>query len=191
MNSPIHPAIITTTSFKRRRTADTSPKLLGTFSEALRDGEVLNVYRDGVKIGTSLVSGLGWSYQETALATGVHTYSVGVESASGEQGNRSAEFVITEAAGTSIDRFPMLATEDFLIFDTRLVAPTASDGTAISFDLRESVATLEKAGMTVKNYTENNGFISIEVDWMAYAESHPDKWALSFRIVTWTTIAAA
>ena len=158
------------------KTADTSPKLLGTLSAALHHGEVLSVYRDGEKIGTAQVSGLGWSYQDTGLAPGSHTYSVGVESASGEHGSRSAAFIISETAGTSFDRFPMLATEDFLIFDTRSVVRTMSNGAPITFDLLESVKTLERAGMTVKSYTDNDGFISIEVDWMAFARTHPNQW---------------
>jgi hypothetical protein len=158
------------------KTADTSPKLIGTLSAMLHEGEVLAVYRDGKKIGTALVSGIGWSYQDTGLATGAHTYTVGVESASGEQGSQSADFVISETAGTSFSTFPMLATEDYLIFDTRLISRTTSNGTPITFDLLESVKALEKAGMIVKSYTDNDGFISIEVDWMAYAKSHPNQW---------------
>jgi hypothetical protein len=158
------------------KTADTSPLLHGTISAVLKEGEVLAVYRDGQKIGLASVTGLGWSYQDEGLGKGQHVYTALVESASGGQGTPSAEFAIHEMAGTSLSTFPMLATEDFLIFDTRLIPRTTSDGTPISLDLMEGVKCLEKAGMTVKSYTDNGGIISIEVNWMAYAKEHLNEW---------------
>ena len=156
------------------KTADTSPQLHGTISAALHEGEVLAIYRDGQQIGTASVTGLGWSYQDGGLTTGRHVYTASVISATGEQGVRSEDLVVTEAAGTSFDRFPLLGTEDFLIFDTRLIPRITSDGKPMSFDLLETVKIFEKAGMTVKSYTDNGGVISIEVDWIAYLKTHPN-----------------
>ncbi|WP_051888514.1 hypothetical protein [Caballeronia sordidicola] len=156
------------------KTADKSPKLIGTLSAALHEGEVLAIYRDGQKIGTASVTGLGWSYQDDGLTTGQHVYTASVIAASGEQGAHSGDFVVTETAGTSFNMFPMLGTEDFLIFDTRLIPRTMSDGRPISFDLLETVKIFEKAGMTVKSYTDDGGFISIEVDWVAFMKTHPN-----------------
>jgi hypothetical protein len=158
------------------KTADTSPLLHGTISAALNEGEVLAIYRDGQKIGTASVTGLGWSYQDEGLGKGQHVYTARVESASGGQGTPSADFAIHEMAGTTLSTFPMLATKDFLIFDTRLIPRTTSDGTPISLDLMEGVKCLEKAGMTVKSYTDYGGIICIEVNWMAYAKEHLNEW---------------
>jgi hypothetical protein len=158
------------------KTADTSPQLHGTLSATLHDGEILAIYRDGQKIGTASVTGLGWSYQDEGLTTGQHVYTASVIAASGEQGVHSEDFVITETAGTPSGSFQFLATEDFLIFDTRFVPRAMSDGKAISVDLLEGVRILEKAGMTVKSYTDNDGVISIEVDWIAYVKAHPDAY---------------
>ncbi|WP_144021131.1 hypothetical protein, partial [Caballeronia sordidicola] len=155
------------------KTVDTSPQLHGTISTALHEGEVLAIYRDGQKIGTASVTGLDWSYQDEGLTKGQHVYTASVISASGEQGVHSEDFVITETAGTG-SGFQLLATEDFLIFDTRFEARATSDGKAISVDMLEGVRMLEKAGMTVKSYTDNGGVISIEVDWVAYMKAHPE-----------------
>jgi hypothetical protein len=155
-------------------TADTSPQLHGTISTALQEGEALAIYRDGQQIGTASVTGLGWSFQDNGLATGQHVYTASVISAAGVQGVHSEDFVITETAGTSFNMFPMLGTEDFLIFDTRLIPRVTSDGRPMSFDLLETVKIFEKAGMTVKSYTDNGGLISIEVDWIAYLKTHPN-----------------
>jgi hypothetical protein len=155
------------------KTVDTSPQLHGTLSTAMHEGEVLAIYRDGQKIGTASVTALGWSYQDAGLTKGQHVYTASVISASGEQGVHSEDFVITETAGTISNSFQILATEDFLIFDTRFVPKATSDGKAISVDMLEGVRMLEKAGMTVKTYTDNGGVISIEVDWVAYTKAHP------------------
>ena len=155
-------------------TSDISPRLHGMLSAALHEGEVLAVYRDGQKIGTASVSGLDWSYQDDGLTSGEHVYTASVISDLGVQGVHSREFVITETAGTSSGSFQFLATEDFLIFDTRFAARATTDGKAISVDLLEGVRMLEKAGMTVKSYTDDGGMISIEVDWIAYVKAHPD-----------------
>jgi hypothetical protein len=155
------------------KTADTSPQLHGTISTALHEGEVLAIYRDGQQIGTASVTGLGWSFQDAGLTTGQHVYMASVISATGEQGVRSEDFVITERAGTG-NSFEIFGTEDFLIFDTRLVSRTFYDGRPASFDLLETVKNFEEAGMTVKSYTDNGGIISIEVDWVAFIKAHPN-----------------
>ena len=155
------------------KTADPSPQLHGTLSAALHEGEVLAIYRDGKQIGTASVTGLGWSYQDEGLTSGQHVYTANVVSASGEQGVHSGEFAITEKAGTNSSGLKILATEDFLIFDTRFDARATADGKSISVDMLEGVRMLEKAGMTVKSYTDNGGIISIEVDWVAYTKAQP------------------
>jgi hypothetical protein len=159
------------------KTFDTSPKLLGTLDAALNAGETLVVYRDGVKLGLADVSGLGWSFQDTGVATGEHTYTARVESATGVQGAEAANFGLVEAVPGSLDQFPMLLTDNFLIFDTRGISRMTSDGKPMSFDLLEGVKKLEADGATVKSYTDKDGFISIEVDWMSYLKAHPDSYA--------------
>jgi len=158
------------------KTFDTSPKLLGKLDAALNAGETLVVYRDGMKVGLAAVSGLGWSFQDTGLTAGEHIYTARVESSTGVQGAESADFGIVEGVPGSIDGFPMLLTDNFLIFDTRGISRMTSDGKPMSFDLLEAVKSLEAHGMTV-SYTDKDGFISIGVDWMSYLKAHPDSYA--------------
>jgi hypothetical protein len=157
------------------KTFDTSPKLLGTLNATLDSGEVLVVYRDGVNLGHADVSGLGWSFQDTGVATGEHTYTARVESASGVRATVSESFAIEEAAPKSFGGLPMMLTDNFLIFDTRGISRTTSDGSPISFDLLEGVKSLEANGLPVKSYTDKDGVISIEADWMPYVKANPDS----------------
>jgi hypothetical protein len=154
------------------KTAATSPKLLGTLSAALHDGEVLAVYRDGVRLGHADVADLGWSFQDSGLTAGEHIYTARVESASSAPGTMSERFEVVEASQKTFSTFPVMATEDFLIFDTRVISRITPTGEPVTFDLMESVKRLEKEGMTVKSYTDKDGFISIEVDWLAYTKTH-------------------
>jgi hypothetical protein len=155
-------------------TPDTSPKLVGTLSASLHDGEVLYVYRDGQKLGLANVSGTAWSFQDADIAAGKHAYAVQVESATGAQGASSAEFSLTKAELTgSFDQLPVLVTENFLIVDIRLMGANSRGGAPATFDLEESVKFMKLQGLEVKSYTQDQDFITFEVDWIAYAAGHP------------------
>jgi hypothetical protein len=156
------------------KTSDASPKLVGTLSAALQAGEVLYVYRDGQRMGKADVSGNGWSFQDGDVASGKHVYTAQVESTSGVHGVASGEFALIKEA-TFNDRylFPILATEDYLIIDIRLLAGNSRSGQPAAFDFEESVRFMKRDGLDVESYTQTNDFISFKVDWMGYAATHP------------------
>ena len=76
-------------------TDDRTPTLYGTLSATLGSGEVVAVYRDGVRAGQAAVTGTGWSFAETSpLEAGAHAYAARVER--GElAGTFSAAFGLT------------------------------------------------------------------------------------------------
>ena len=76
-------------------TNDTTPKLNGTVGGALGTGEVVAVYRDGVRLGAASLSADGktWSYQDAGLVDGhTYTYTARVEDQAGNQGPISGNF---------------------------------------------------------------------------------------------------
>jgi hypothetical protein len=78
------------------RTFDSSPIVKGTISSSLLSGETLAVYRDGIKLaGTATMNGNTWSYKDSGVAVGDHTYTARVESAKGA-GPTSASYSFTE-----------------------------------------------------------------------------------------------
>jgi hypothetical protein len=89
-------APITGSVAKGGHTNDTTPTLSGTLSEALGSGEVVAVYRDGVKVGTAAVdsTGTGWSFTDTGVTDGSHTYTVRAEDTAGNKGTESTPYDI-------------------------------------------------------------------------------------------------
>ncbi|WP_434279225.1 Ig-like domain-containing protein [Acinetobacter sp. CE-15] len=77
-------------------TNDVTPELQGTISAVLGSGEVVAVYRDGVKVGTATVTGTSWTYSDAGLADGVnYVYTAQVEDAAGNQGSVSNNYTIS------------------------------------------------------------------------------------------------
>ncbi|ENV35417.1 Ig-like domain-containing protein, partial [Acinetobacter gerneri] len=82
-------------------TNDTSPELIGTISQVLNDGDVVSIYRDGVKVGEATVDGLNWNYIDTSgLVTGDYTYTACVEDSAGNSGEFSESYIIHELLTT-------------------------------------------------------------------------------------------
>jgi Ca2+-binding RTX toxin-like protein len=76
-------------------TNDTAPTLSGTISAVLAADETVAIYRDGVKVGTALVTATNWTFTDTGVPQGAHTYVARVEDAAGNQGPASASYTIT------------------------------------------------------------------------------------------------
>jgi hypothetical protein len=85
-------------------TSDESlPELRGSLSAALGEGEVVAIYRDGVRVGEATVSGSGWTYADSGLVNGLHNYTARVEDAAGNAGEYSPQYGFTlQAAGPGI-----------------------------------------------------------------------------------------
>ncbi|HGE6929021.1 TPA: Ig-like domain-containing protein [Enterobacter cloacae] len=65
-------------------TDDTSPLINGTLNRAPDDGEIVQLYRDGVLLGQVTMNGsASWSFQDNGLSDGNHTYIVRVTDKAG------------------------------------------------------------------------------------------------------------
>ncbi len=81
-------------------TEDRSPLIEGTLTGPLNEGEVLEIWRDGVRIGEAEVTGTGWRYQEGGLEAG-QTYSYTAKVVSGDMaGTESADYTVTISTGS-------------------------------------------------------------------------------------------
>ncbi|UVH56699.1 Ig-like domain-containing protein [Variovorax paradoxus] len=78
-------------------TNDTMPLLNGTFAGTLGVGEVVAIYRDGIRLGAATVTGAAtWTFQDGGLVNGSsYSYTARVEDAAGNQGGASAVFTLT------------------------------------------------------------------------------------------------
>ena len=110
-------------------TDDSSPLLNGTLSAGLSSSETLKVYRDGAYIGEATVettldsngdiTGYTWSYQDSSISSGAHSYTARVVDSAGNQGTVSSAFSLT------------LATPGLTLTGTSLT--TSETGTAATF----------------------------------------------------------
>ncbi|MDA2940673.1 Ig-like domain-containing protein [Enterobacter cloacae] len=65
-------------------TDDTSPLINGTLNRAPDDGEIVQLYRDGILLGQVTMNGsANWSFQDNGLSDGNHTYIVRVTDKAG------------------------------------------------------------------------------------------------------------
>ncbi|MGI8395914.1 BapA prefix-like domain-containing protein [Rhizobium sp. SA279] len=77
-------------------TNDTAPSLSGTVSAALSAGDVVEVLRNGVVIGTATVAGTDWAYEDKGLSDGqTYSYTARVTNAAGVPGLEGAAHAIT------------------------------------------------------------------------------------------------
>lgn len=82
-------------------TDDATPTLSGTVSNTLEAGESVAVYRNGARVGTAILDGTNWSFNEaTNLADGSYTYTARVEDVSGATGVLSGGFGIIVSTTT-------------------------------------------------------------------------------------------
>ncbi|WP_216639206.1 Ig-like domain-containing protein [Variovorax paradoxus] len=92
------------------KTNDTTPQLNGTLAGTLGAGEVVALYRDGVRLGAATMTGAAtWTFQDTGLVDGTsYSYTARVEDAAGNRGGASAVFTLVvdqsaPSAAPSID----------------------------------------------------------------------------------------
>ncbi|WP_168713093.1 MULTISPECIES: Ig-like domain-containing protein [Sphingomonas] len=112
-------------------TDDHSPLIRGTVSAALGSDEQLIVYRDGVRLGAATVSGSGWSYADSNVADGQHSYVARVEDAAGNQGAAATAFAlqVKSVAPTEVSLIK-LAVDDFGSMKGNLLTGATTDDTS-------------------------------------------------------------
>ncbi|WP_173202222.1 Ig-like domain-containing protein, partial [Geobacter sp. SVR] len=164
-------------------TNDTAPDLSGTLSAVLHSGEVLAVYRDGVKVGEATVNGTTWTYADTGLVDGTtYSYTAQVESIAGH-GTVSNTYAIAvdttppEISVASITSDTGASASDFITNDRTLVI----SGTFNHNDT--NVLTVDFKGHT---YTVGDGHLT----------TSGDSWSLDVQDIslpdgTYTVVAKA
>jgi VCBS repeat-containing protein len=83
-------------------TSDAALTISGTLPAVLAEGKEVHVFRDGQDIGTASVEGTGWTFVDTNVTGGEHSYFAVVhDTASGLDGTPSNSFGI-EASGVTL-----------------------------------------------------------------------------------------
>ncbi|EOZ4762766.1 Ig-like domain-containing protein [Enterobacter hormaechei] len=151
-------------------TDDTSPLINGTLNRAPEDGEIVQLYRDGILLGQVTMNGsASWSYQDNGLLDGNHTYILRV----------------TDKAGnyTESDGFVLNVDTSIPTTTAAITAQTTSDTTPIvSGTVSADLVNGEYLVVTVngKTYTsQNGGAVVVDPDHNTWYLQIPDSDALS------------
>ncbi|HCM9210308.1 TPA: Ig-like domain-containing protein [Enterobacter roggenkampii] len=151
-------------------TDDNSPLINGTLNRAPDDGEIVQLYRDGVLLGQVTMNGsASWSFQDDGLSDGNHTYIVRV----------------TDRAGnyTESDGFVLNVDTSIPTTTAAITAQTTSDTTPIvSGTVSADLVNGEYLVVTVngKTYTsQTGGAVVVDPDHNTWYLQIPDGDALS------------
>ncbi|WP_456151948.1 Ig-like domain-containing protein [Enterobacter chengduensis] len=151
-------------------TDDNSPLINGTLNRAPDDGEIVQLYRDGVLLGQVTMNGsASWSFQDNGLSDGNHTYIVRV----------------TDRAGnyTESDGFVLNVDTSIPTTTAAITAQTTSDTTPIvSGTVSADLVNGEYLVVTVngKTYTsQTGGAVVVDPDHNTWYLQIPDGDALS------------
>nr|WP_161622772.1 Ig-like domain-containing protein [Enterobacter roggenkampii] len=151
-------------------TDDNSPLINGTLNRAPDDGEIVQLYRDGVLLGQVTMNGsASWSFQDNGLSDGNHTYIVRV----------------TDRAGnyTESDGFVLNVDTSIPTTTAAITAQTTSDTTPIvSGTVSDDLVNGEYLVVTVngKTYTsQTGGAVVVDPDHNTWYLQIPDGDALS------------
>ncbi|WP_458259093.1 Ig-like domain-containing protein [Enterobacter roggenkampii] len=151
-------------------TDDNSPLINGTLNRAPDDGEIVQLYRDGVLLGQVTMNGsASWSFQDNGLSDGNHTYIVRV----------------TDRAGnyTESDGFVLNVDTSIPTTTAAITAQTTSDTTPIvTGTVSADLVNGEYLVVTVngKTYTsQTGGAVVVDPDHNTWYLQIPDGDALS------------
>ncbi|MES3506053.1 Ig-like domain-containing protein [Enterobacter hormaechei] len=151
-------------------TDDTSPLINGTLNRAPEDGEIVQLYRDGILLGQVTMNGsASWSYQDNGLLDGNHTYILRV----------------TDKAGnyTESDGFVLNVDTSIPTTTAAITAQTTSDTTPIvSGTVSADLVNGEYLVVTVNgktNTSQTGGAVVVDPDHNTWYLQIPDSDALS------------
>ncbi|WP_272867681.1 Ig-like domain-containing protein [Crenothrix polyspora] len=111
-------------------TNDTSPVINGALTTALDSGDIVNVYRDGVKVGTATVSGNAWTFADSGLIDGTtYIYTAKVADPAGNETVTGTAFTMTidTTAPTATASVTGYADNVGGVTSTASTAPTTDD----------------------------------------------------------------
>ncbi|EGS2005437.1 Ig-like domain-containing protein [Enterobacter cloacae] len=144
-------------------TDDNSPLINGTLNRAPDDGEIVQLYRDGILLGQVTMNGsASWSFQDNGLSDGNHTYIVRVTDRAGNY-TESDGFVLN--VDTSIPTTTAAITAQTTSDTTPIVTGTVSadlvNGEYLVVTVNGKTYTSQTGGAVVVDPDHNTWYLQI------------------------------
>ncbi|WP_435926747.1 Ig-like domain-containing protein [Dryocola sp. BD613] len=144
-------------------TDDTTPMINGTLNQAIADDEIAELYRDGLLLGQVMMNGsAGWSFQDSGLGNGDHTYVLRVTDKAGNYAE-SAGFVLS--VDTSVPTTTAAVTAQTTPDTTPIVGGTVSaglmNGEYLAVTVNDKIYTSQAGGAVVVDPHNNTWYLQI------------------------------
>ncbi|ARC42920.1 type I secretion C-terminal target domain-containing protein [Citrobacter braakii] len=144
-------------------TDDSSPVINGTLNRAPDNGEIVQLYRDGVLLGLVTMSGAtSWYFQDSGLNDGNHTYTLRVTDLAGNHTD-SDNFVLkvdTRIPTTTVSITAQTTTDTTPIL-SGLVSAELTNGEYLVINVNGKTYTSESGGAVVVDPDNNTWYLQI------------------------------
>ncbi|NIG73585.1 Ig-like domain-containing protein [Klebsiella sp. Ap-873] len=153
-------------------TDDTSPVLNGTLNQALADGEIAQIFRDGVLVGkVTITGGTSWTFADSGLLDGNYHYVLRVTDKAGNY-TESNDFALTvdTSVPTTKALVDALNTTDTTPIITGTVNADLVNGEFVVVTVNGKTYTSDRGGPVVVDPSSNTWYLQI-----------PDSDALSLK----------
>ncbi|MRT58291.1 Ig-like domain-containing protein [Enterobacteriaceae bacterium RIT693] len=144
-------------------TDDTSPVLNGTLNQALADGEIAQIFRDGVLVGkVTITGGTNWTFADSGLLDGNYHYVLRVTDKAGNY-TESNDFTLT--VDTSVPTTKALVdglnTTDTTPIITGSVDANLVNGEFVVVTVNGKTYTSDRGGAVVVDPSSNTWYLQI------------------------------
>ena len=144
-------------------TDDNSPVINGTLNRAPDNGEIVQLYRDGVLLGQVTMNGAAsWSFQDSGLNDGNHVYMLRVTDLAGNFTD-SDDFVLkvdTSIPTTTVTINPQTTTDTTPIL-SGLVSAGLTNGEYVVITVNDKTYTSESGGAVVVDPDNNTWYLQL------------------------------
>ena len=144
-------------------TDDNSPVINGTLNRAPDNGEIVQLYRDGVLLGQVPMNGAAsWSFQDSGLNDGNHVYMLRVTDLAGNFTD-SDDFVLkvdTSIPTTTVTINPQTTTDTTPIL-SGLVSAGLTNGEYVVITVNDKTYTSESGGAVVVDPDNNTWYLQL------------------------------
>jgi len=143
-------------------TDDRTPLLTGSLSTGLASGEVLEIWRNGVKVGQATVNGTVWTFADTLGADGTYQYIAKAVDLAGNVTN-SSEFDLTldTSVPTTTAAVNALTTADTTPILTGTVSADLVNGQYVVVTVNGVTYSSEEGGRVVVDPAANTWYLQV------------------------------
>ncbi|MCL9666973.1 Ig-like domain-containing protein [Rosenbergiella epipactidis] len=144
-------------------TDDTAPVINGTLTQAVGKGDIVQLFRDGVLLGlVTMTDSTHWTYQESNLSDGKHSYFVRVMDLAGNYTDSTGfDLKVDTSIPTTVATVNSITTSDTTPIVNGTVSASLENGEYIQVTVGGQTYTSENGGAVVVDYANNTWYLQV------------------------------